>query len=810
MGSADAKEALGIILITVGIMTGGTSGTLPWYGSMAVTTGVGMLSASIQEARFKNREQPQGFRSTIRNTRAAHNIVFGESRVGGILAAADVDSEDASNDTLHMVVMHSVSHQGGCEGITNVFLGQQEIQDSEIDDVTGAVTGGQYQDIATIWRMRGTASQAALPSVYDHIDGLDVDSRFTQIAYTYLGLKRPADNEEFREKFPHGIPDVSVILKGQRVYDPRLDSTEGGAGSHDKLNALTWSYSNNPALCLATYLIMNIEDGGAAWDPDTLNWDTVAAAADICDELRTVPDGVGGTVAQFRYRCNVILSTGARLEDNILTILETMVGDLIWAGGKWCIQAGAYSVPAIEISDEDLRGPITGAPHEMLEDVYNEVRVKYIDADAFYTETDAIIKQDATYVAQDNGYVQYKEVNLVGCTDEYQAQYIRNIWLRRSRQQEALTLPMNLRGLDIAPGMRISYTSALRGVVAKVYKVERWKWNAEEGAPDIEIVEDDPSVWTSAIGDYNERDIRLPLVGIKFPDPPIPLNPSAVSVADGINVTWTCPAAHTYIKVDVFRADDASGAPGTFSRIRQVDGESYFDPVTDGGTYWYKMRTRNQYGKVSDFTAAVSNRAKRVADGAPTGSVNLLPVDAVKEYCYDGATARTIVRWTSTLKLETIGVAVGEFISLSMQIITRTGTKGAQLEVSFISASGGTVQSNSTSFATFAGWAVVTLEALEIPPTTDRLMIRAKADANAGKVCVRNIMLNSGPIAAPFAQSPAWAGRNVSAADPEQESDPAGSTDDEAPWRNTSPPSGGGGGGGSRVKQLPSRQFVIR
>ena len=33
------------------------------------------------------------------------------------------------------------------------------------------------------------------------------------------------------EKFGGGIPPLSFIVKGKKVYDPRLDSTVGGSGS---------------------------------------------------------------------------------------------------------------------------------------------------------------------------------------------------------------------------------------------------------------------------------------------------------------------------------------------------------------------------------------------------------------------------------------------------------------------------------------------------------------------------------------------------------------------------------------------------
>ena len=75
--------------------------------------------------------------------------------------------------------------------------------------------------------------------------------------------------------------EVSALVRGAKLYDPRLDSTAGGSGPHRLNDASTWTWSENPAL----------EIGYAAMSPlcgrqpsTAINWPRLAVAANKCDE----------------------------------------------------------------------------------------------------------------------------------------------------------------------------------------------------------------------------------------------------------------------------------------------------------------------------------------------------------------------------------------------------------------------------------------------------------------------------------------------------------------------------------------------
>ena len=51
------------------------------------------------------------------------------------------------------------------------------------------------------------------------------------------------------------IPQLTVVVKGKKLYDPRKDgSITGGSGSHRYDTPSTYEWSDNAALCLLDYL----------------------------------------------------------------------------------------------------------------------------------------------------------------------------------------------------------------------------------------------------------------------------------------------------------------------------------------------------------------------------------------------------------------------------------------------------------------------------------------------------------------------------------------------------------------------------
>ena len=161
------------------------------------------------------------------------------------------------------------------------------------------------------------------------------------------------------------------------MYDPRSGNT---------------AYSNNWALCTTDYL--RSADGMATPD-DEIDWDTVTAAANICDE-----DVVLAAGKQPRYRCDGTYT----LDSAPLQILEAMrsagAGAVFWSGGLWQIHAGAAVPAARDITEDDLRGALAYQPRHERGNLFNAVRGTYISPDHAWKPTDFPAVTNARYEAE--------------------------------------------------------------------------------------------------------------------------------------------------------------------------------------------------------------------------------------------------------------------------------------------------------------------------------------------------------------------------------------------------------------------------
>ncbi|MGH7341781.1 MAG: hypothetical protein ACREKH_14910, partial [Candidatus Rokuibacteriota bacterium] len=107
-----------------------------------------------------------------------------------------------------------------------------------------------------------TPGDATLQSLLQETGIWTVDHRQQGRGKLYVRL---VFNEDV---FPSGVPQISCIVKGRRVFDPRTSTT-------------TWS--DNPALCLRDYLTAPAFGVGAT--AEEIDDEAVIAAANVCDEL---------------------------------------------------------------------------------------------------------------------------------------------------------------------------------------------------------------------------------------------------------------------------------------------------------------------------------------------------------------------------------------------------------------------------------------------------------------------------------------------------------------------------------------------
>lgn len=102
------------------------------------------------------------------------------------------------------------------------------------------------------------------------------------------------------KRFASGIPLLGAYGQWVKVYDPRLDNDQpGGSGTHVLGDESTYEWSENPALHAGMYAYGRYQNGdgplldgtaatgtrvmGVGLPPDGIDWEVVAAWANVCD-----------------------------------------------------------------------------------------------------------------------------------------------------------------------------------------------------------------------------------------------------------------------------------------------------------------------------------------------------------------------------------------------------------------------------------------------------------------------------------------------------------------------------------------------
>jgi hypothetical protein len=264
--------------------------------------------------------------------------------------------------------------------------------------------------------------------------------------------------------------DVGAVIRGPKgVWDPRTSTS---------LN-----YSSNPALLAAWYRTLPVADGGLGVPSGWIDWPSVSAAANVCDELITVRklDGSGYETVK-RYECNTRLSLDQPPLDNLQIILDCMAGDFPFTAGLYRCMAGAFRSATVTLTDDDvaISDPINFQPAATASAApANVVTASFYDAARNWVEQQARAVTNSSYVTAD-GAEEILELDLQGVTDERQANYLMGVRLERQRPALAGTLTATGKGADIAllDTVQLSLTgySALAG---KTFEVRRRtnQWN---------------------------------------------------------------------------------------------------------------------------------------------------------------------------------------------------------------------------------------------------------------------------------------------------------------------------------------------
>jgi hypothetical protein len=274
------------------------------------------------------------------------------------------------------------------------------------------------------------------------------------------------------EPFQRGIPQLTMTVKGKNVYDPRLDSTNSGTGSHRYSTPSTWTWSNNPSLITTAYLMSDI---GFSVNPATqVDWPTVVIAANDSDvsEFATYAGSttVSGTIS--RYACDAVFTSSDSIENSLQAALDSMAGFAVYSA-QWSLYSGTWRTPIETFNDSDLDGEISITQMgSRIDDIFNGVNISIVKLGES-NPADITPYQNATFIAAD-GENLWTDMTLPYTNDTWRATQIARIKMEQARLSLIIQYPAKMHKWRRRVGERIYVNSTEYGYVNKPFIIADW------------------------------------------------------------------------------------------------------------------------------------------------------------------------------------------------------------------------------------------------------------------------------------------------------------------------------------------------
>lgn len=429
--------------ITFGGITLSTASIVGYFITSAITSwAISALTPKPDRGALSS----SGILINAREAAAPQDFVYGKVRKGGIVTF--YEATGSSNKFLHQIIVlagHEVNNVG------DIYINDEVVS----IDGNNLVTGDTWSNKIRIKKYDG--SQTTADS--DLVSETSVDSNFKGLGIAYLYVRYEYD----QDVFANGVPLVTAIVEGKKVYDPRTTVT---------------AYSNNAALCVRDFLTSAYGLSDSAIDDISF-----ASAANECDEDVTLS---GGGV-EDRYTINGIVRADRSVGDVLGDMVTACAGTLFWGSGYWKLKAGAYSNPVKELTLDDLRGPISLETRINMRDNFNTVRGTFNDAAQSWVTADYPEISSTAFKDEDDGEEALLDLPLPFTTSAATAQRLAKLTLFRGREQMTLSAEFGLEAMQIEVGDIISFTNERYGFDEKQFEVVGWRFASNQDAGDLRV-----------------------------------------------------------------------------------------------------------------------------------------------------------------------------------------------------------------------------------------------------------------------------------------------------------------------------------
>lgn len=460
VGSTAAAVGFGATAVT--LITAGTSIALGVGALYGINAGLQALAGGLPDVPSLDAQNGGRQLNFAPQSNAPRQIIYGETLVRG----QPVLIKTAGTDRKYLDMIIAIGDAGPYESIEAIYFNEDELT---LDGSGNVTAPSKYAGFAQIVTTLGSESQSAIGDAVTNITEWTSSHTGKGVCHAYVRLTWDPD------VWTGGQPQIKFKVRGRKIYDPRLDSTNGGSGSHRKDDATTWEWSNNRVLWALDWVRgvkMNGERVAGLGAPNTLiDWGSWADAADVADE--TVSVNGGGTIARYS-------GGGAQIgsDDDPASIARAMAqcfaGEFAPRSGYIACFAGEARTATVTLSDDDLAGAIKLRTTQSMRDTVNTMQAQYREPEEDYSFTDAPQYQNASWVS-DDGEEYYRQISLPFEDDHRRAQRISKIIAARIREPRRLEATFKQKAMQVREGDTFTWSSDRfpAGVVGKYVCTDR-------------------------------------------------------------------------------------------------------------------------------------------------------------------------------------------------------------------------------------------------------------------------------------------------------------------------------------------------
>lgn len=411
----------------------------------------------------KSYRSQQDRQKLLRSSAAPCSVVYGKTRTSGLLAFLEQDRDR----TLHCAIVLA-NHP--LEGIEDILI-------------DGNPTSS-YGDLVS-WELHNDRKTSD-PFMGTHCPSWSPDMIGRGISWLRASFKFDPN------KFPFGLPNVTLVKVGKKCYDPRISKEV---------------YTNNAALVILDYLRTYLK-----CPDETIDWESFKEAANICDEAVRNADGT----SERRYTINGEFDMDEAPASIMAEMLKACGADLSYVAGKYGLLVGAYYGPAtMTLSEDCVCGEVKIYPEASFDKRSNTITGRFTSPTKGYSETDFPSVFVPEWVEKD-GERKIIDIDYRFVTSPYQAQRVSAIFLRRARAGRIIEVTCNMRGFKFKPGRYVTMDLPSIGIVGQEMRVLEWEFT-KKGGVKVKLRQD-AKEWNDATG-------QLPDSG----DVNIPISPSGVA-----------------------------------------------------------------------------------------------------------------------------------------------------------------------------------------------------------------------------------------------------------------------------------------